>query len=191
MSDRTAAARRLSIERSGQGPQSLPWKANTTLFGQEVTTVSPGRLKRSVQRCRHNLFGSLSVSASVFFFLTEPVVKSQSLRVKRVEKYLGLATADLFPLASWYRHSSGAPGVSVHESAKFPRNEMSCRDSRSLNRRRLSECSRQDRSDSSPSLMGATWSSYHHPASPKRTARPTSNKRRRAVPRAKAEERSF
>ena len=190
MSDRTAAARRLSVARSGQGPQSLQWKANTTLFGQEVTTVSSGRLKRSAQRCRRNLFGSLSVSASVFFF-TEPVVKSQSLRVKRVEKYLGLATADLFPLASWYRHSSGAPGVSVHESAKFPRNGMSRRDSRSLNRRRLSECSRQDRSDSSPSLMGATWSSYHHPASPKRTARPTSNKRRRALRRAKAEERSF
>ena len=67
MSDRTAAARRLSIERSGQGPQSLQWKANTTLFGQEVTTVSSGRLKRSAQRCRRNLFGSLSVSASVFF----------------------------------------------------------------------------------------------------------------------------
>ena len=67
-------------------------------------------------------------------FFTEPVVESQSLRVKWVGKYLGLATADLFPVASWYHRASGAQGVSVHGSAEFPRNGRSRRDCRPFDR---------------------------------------------------------
>ena len=83
-------------------------------------------------------------------FFTESVVESQSFRMKWVEKYFGLATADMLLKMSdklgrdghrreWRRAaafatsvlippSSGTPDVSVHGSAELPRNGMSRRD---------------------------------------------------------------
>ena len=117
--------------------------------------------------------------------------------MKWVGKYLGLATADLFPVASRYRHSKVYPCAGLRNSC-----ETECL-AETVDRLTAVACQRavdkiaqrfqslemvvSDRSWE----IGTTWSSYHHPTSGWRPARKnriprtTSNKRHRASPKSK------
>ena len=138
--DRTAAAaRRLSVSRSGARPRAavVQVETNTTLFGQEVTKVSSGRRSGSAPRRRSNHSGSRSRSVSVFFFCGASGRVEESPR-EMERKVPWLSNCRLAPSRVLTPPSSGTQGVSVNGSAEFQRNGMSRGDTRSLNRGRLS-----------------------------------------------------